>query len=44
MRLDAMVRAAKHVRPALGAFYAMLSDEQKARFNIPAFSVNAAAV
>jgi hypothetical protein len=44
MRLDAMVRAAKHVRPALGAFYAMLSDEQKARFNIPAFSANAAAL
>jgi ABC-type transporter MlaC component len=44
MRLDAMVRAAKDVRPALGAFYATLSDEQKARFNIPAFSTNAAAL
>jgi hypothetical protein len=43
MRLDAMVRAAKDVRPALGAFYATLSDEQKARFNIPA-SANAAAL
>jgi len=44
MRLDAMVRAAKDVRPALDAFYATLSDEQKARFNIPAFSANAAAL
>jgi hypothetical protein len=44
MRLDAMVQAAKDVRPALGAFYATLSDEQKARFNIPAFSANAAAL
>jgi hypothetical protein len=44
MRLDAMVRAAKDVRPALGAFYATLSDEQKARFNIPASSANAAAL
>jgi ABC-type transporter MlaC component len=44
MRLDAMVGAAKDVRPALGAFYATLSDEQKARFNIPAFSANATAL
>jgi hypothetical protein len=44
MRLDAMVQAAKDVRPALGAFYATLSDEQKARFNIPASSANAAAL
>ena len=44
MRLDAMVRAAEDVRPALGAFYATLSDEQKARFNIPAFSATAAAL
>jgi hypothetical protein len=44
MRLDAMVRAAKDVRPALGAFYATLSDEQKARFNSPAFSATAAAL
>jgi hypothetical protein len=29
------------VRPALAAFYATLSDEQKARFNMPASSVNA---
>jgi hypothetical protein len=43
MRLDAMVQAAKDVRPALGAFYATLSDEQKARFNIPMSSANAAA-
>jgi hypothetical protein len=42
-RLDGMVQAAKSVRPALGAFYAALSDEQKARFNIPGFSTNAAA-
>jgi hypothetical protein len=41
-RLDAMIRAAKDVRPALGAFYATLSDEQKARFNSPA--ANAAAL
>ncbi len=32
MRLDGMLQAAKSVRPALGAFYAALSDEQKARF------------
>jgi hypothetical protein len=42
-RLDAMVQAAKDVRPALGAFYGTLNDEQKARFNIPASSANAAA-
>src|SRR5207302_3369160 len=35
-RLDGMVQAAKEVRPALAAFYATLSDEQKARFNVPA--------
>jgi hypothetical protein len=44
MRLNAMVQAAKDVRPALGAFYATLSDEQKARFNIPASSANATAL
>jgi hypothetical protein len=44
MRLNAMVQAAKDVRPALGAFYATLSDEQKARFNIPVSSANAAAL
>jgi hypothetical protein len=38
MRLDAMVQAAKDVRPALSAFYATLSNEQKARFNGPASS------
>ncbi len=43
-RLHAMVQAAKDVRPALGAFYATLSDEQKARFNIPASSATAAAL
>src|SRR5215469_2192471 len=32
-RLDAMVRAVKTLRPALGAFYASLGDEQKAQFN-----------
>jgi hypothetical protein len=32
-RLDAMVRAVKSLRPTLGAFYASLSDEQKAQFN-----------
>jgi len=41
-RLDGMVQAAKEVRPALAAFYATLSDEQKARFNLPASSANAA--
>jgi len=44
MRLDAMVQAAKDVRPALGAFYATLSDEQKVRFNLPVSSANAAAL
>jgi hypothetical protein len=44
MRLNAMAQAAKDVRPALGAFYATLSDEQKARFNIPASSATAAAL
>jgi ABC-type transporter MlaC component len=32
-RLDAMVQAAKTLRPPLGTFYASLSDEQKAQFN-----------
>jgi LTXXQ motif family protein len=32
-RLQALVQAVKTVRPTLGAFYASLSDEQKARFN-----------
>jgi LTXXQ motif family protein len=32
-RLDAMVHAVKGLRPTLGAFYASLSDEQKAQFN-----------
>jgi hypothetical protein len=44
MRLNAMGQAAKEVRPALGAFYATLSDEPKARFNIPASSTTAAAL
>ncbi len=42
MRLDAMVQAAKEVRPALAAFYATLSNEQKARFNVPESSAKAA--
>ncbi len=33
-RLDAMLQAVKTVRPALEAFYATLSDEQKADLNI----------
>jgi len=32
-RLDAMQQAIKIVRPAFDAFYAMLTDEQKARIN-----------
>src|SRR6516164_7234253 len=32
-RLDAMVQAAKTLRPTLDTFYASLSDEQKAQFN-----------
>jgi hypothetical protein len=32
-RLDAMLQAVKTVRPALDAFYATLSDEQKASLN-----------
>ena len=32
-RLQAMIDAAKTVKPALDAFYASLSNEQKARFN-----------
>jgi LTXXQ motif family protein len=33
-RLDALIAAAKTVQPALEDFYASLSDEQKAHFNI----------
>jgi len=33
-RLDAMLQAVKTVRPALEAFYATLSDEQKASLNV----------
>ena len=33
-RLDAMIIAVETVRPSLQAFYASLSDEQKARFNV----------
>jgi LTXXQ motif family protein len=32
-RLHAMLQATKPLRPALGSFYASLSDEQKAQFN-----------
>jgi hypothetical protein len=32
-RLDAMIKAASSIRPALEDFYATLSNEQKARFN-----------
>jgi hypothetical protein len=32
-RLEAMIAAANTVRPALGDFYASLSNEQKATFN-----------
>lgn len=32
-RLTAMIEAARTVKPALGDFYASLSNEQKARFN-----------
>jgi hypothetical protein len=32
-RLQALVQAAKTVRPRLAAFYASLGDEQKAQFN-----------
>ena len=32
-RLDAMMQAANTLRPTLAAFYASLSDEQKAQFN-----------
>jgi hypothetical protein len=42
MRLDAMIQTAKDVRPALSAFYATLSNDQKARFNGPASSSIAA--
>ena len=34
-RLDAMLQAVKTIRPALDAFYATLSDEQKARLDAP---------
>ena len=38
-RLEAMLRAAKLVQPALDEFYATLSSEQKARFNtLPQFA------
>jgi hypothetical protein len=43
IRLDAMVQAAKDVRPALAAFYTTLSGDQKARFNGPASYTAAAA-
>jgi hypothetical protein len=33
-RLNAMIRAAKAVQPALGNFYGSLTDEQKARMNL----------
>jgi LTXXQ motif family protein len=33
-RLDAMIKAVETVRPSLQTFYASLSDEQKARFNV----------
>ena len=36
-----MVQAAREVRPVLAAFYATLSDEQKARFNAPVSSAAA---
>jgi hypothetical protein len=32
-RLEAMISAANAVRPALDDFYAVLSNEQKAKFN-----------
>jgi hypothetical protein len=32
-RLDAMLQAEKSMRPAFEAFYATLSDEQKANLN-----------
>jgi len=33
-RLNAMVQAVRALRPTLATFYASLSDEQKAQFNI----------
>jgi hypothetical protein len=33
-RLNAMMKAVETVRPSLQTFYASLSDEQKARFNV----------
>ena len=41
-RLTAMIDAMKAVRPKLEAFYASLSDEQKARFNTMGPPQNAA--
>ena len=32
-RLEAMIEAANTVRPALEDFYALLNNEQKAKFN-----------
>lgn len=32
-RVDALIQAANELKPAVGEFYASLSDEQKARFN-----------
>jgi hypothetical protein len=32
-RIEAMLQALATVRPALSKFYAVLNDEQKARFN-----------
>jgi hypothetical protein len=34
-RLDAMLQAVKTIRPALEAFYATLTDEQRARLDAP---------
>jgi len=33
-RLNAMIEAVNTIRPALNNFYASLSDDQKARFNV----------
>jgi LTXXQ motif family protein len=33
-RLNAMIQAVNTIRPALNNFYASLSDDQKARFNV----------
>ena len=32
-RIDALWQASEKLRPALAKFYAVLNDEQKARFN-----------